>query len=352
MIAIKIISDCPDWKMLRQTPGAQGRWRNCFFYEDDRIKECDWLVVYSHVLKEEHVQCPAKNTIYVDPEPPTIRLRGERFLKQFSYVVTCRRDLKLRGTINTQQGLLWHVGMQMESSGRHRDLDFTFSSSVGITRGYDEFNNHEAPRKTKLLSVMSSDKAFTDGHRRRRAFIEVLKNRFGDSVEIYGRGIKDISDKWDAIADYKYHVAIENSAHPDYWTEKLSDSYLAGAYPFYYGCPNLSDYLPSSSFTRIDINDPQRAVEIIAEGIGANLYENSLESLKEAKELILNKHNIFAVLSDLIEAKANQSRHSPKHKSEIVVRPDGYIPPHRLLIKRLLGKTVVGVIHKFKYGRA
>src|SRR5262245_53050576 len=214
MIVVKFINDSADWRILRQTPGEKGVWGNCLFSEDDSIYECDWLVVYNHVLKPERVLCPPANTIFIDPEPPTIRLRSQRFLKQFNYILTCRRDIKITGVINVQQALPWHVGMQLESSGRHTGLDFTLSSGVGSTMGYDELSKAETPIKNRLLSVVSSDKVFTEGHRKRQAFVNMLKGRFVADLDVYGRGVNDIKDKWDAIAEYKYHVVIENSAFP------------------------------------------------------------------------------------------------------------------------------------------
>jgi Glycosyltransferase family 10 (fucosyltransferase) C-term len=350
MIIVKFINDSADWRILRQTPGEKGVWGNCLFLENDSIYECDWLVVYNHVLKPERVLCPPENTIYIDPEPPSIRLRSLRFLKQFNYILTCRRDIKRKGVINVQQALPWHVGMQLESSGRHGSLDFTLSSSLGFTMGYDELRHAETPNKTRLLSVISSDKSFTDGHRKRQAFVNLLKGRFGDGLEVYGRGVRDIKDKWDAIAEYKYHVVIENSVYRDYWTEKLADCFLAGAYPFYHGCPNLYEYFPSGSFTEIDINKPKEAIDIIEKGIRSQLYENSLHKLRDAKELVLDKHNLFAMLSGIIEEENSKSRRGALRKRVIILKPDGFPSVYRSLAKKILGKKIVSAIHKLRYG--
>src|SRR5215470_7116208 len=350
MIVVKFINDSADWRILRQTPGEKGVWGNCLYSEDDSIYECDWLVVYNHVLKPERALCPPGNTIYIDPEPPSIRLRSLRFLKQFNYIITCRRDIKRKGIINVQQALPWHVGMQLESSGRHGALDFTLSSSVGATMGYDELKEAGTLNKTRLLSVVSSDKSFTDGHRKRQAFVNMLKTHLGDGLDVYGRGVKDIKDKWDAIAEYKYHVVIENSVYRDYWTEKLADCFLAGAYPFYHGCPNLPEYFPSGSFTAIDINKPEEAIDIIERGITSRLYESSLHKLRDAKELVLNKHNLFAMLSDIIEKESGRPRRGGQRSRVVTLKPDGFPPAHRSLAKKILGKRIVGAIRKLRYG--
>ena len=85
----------------------------------------------------------------------------------------------------------------------------------------------------------------------------VLENRNYNNWNIYDSNnfqkkdidINPIEDKFDALIGYKYHLALENSVIPDYWTEKLADSLLAWCKPIYYGCPNINDYF-SSSFKR------------------------------------------------------------------------------------------------------
>ncbi|MEZ6050382.1 MAG: hypothetical protein R3C02_03185 [Planctomycetaceae bacterium] len=44
------------------------------------------------------------------------------------------------------------------------------------------------------------------------------------------------------VSDYRYHVAVENHIAEHHWTEKLADAFLGATLPFYFGCPNASDY--------------------------------------------------------------------------------------------------------------
>ncbi|MCI0660313.1 MAG: hypothetical protein L0220_04495, partial [Acidobacteria bacterium] len=136
----------------------------------------------------------------------------------------------------------------------------------------------------------------------------------------------------------------------DYWTEKLADCFLAGAYPFYHGCPNLPEYFPSGSFTAIDINKPEEAIEIIEGGIRSHLYESSLHQLRGARELVLDKHNLFAMLSGIIEEENSKSRRGAQRKRAVTLKPDGFPSVHMSLAKKILGKKIVGAIHKLRYG--
>jgi hypothetical protein len=117
---------------------------------------------------------------------------------------------------------------------------------------------------------------------------------------LFGRGLNEIEDKWDALANYRYHVAIENSTVNHYWTEKLSDAFLAGCHPIYHGCPNITDYFSLGSLTPIDINYPEKAIAIIEACIEQNRYESSERLIWEAREKVLDTYNLFALIADYI----------------------------------------------------
>jgi len=51
-------------------------------------------------------------------------------------------------------------------------------------------------------------------------------------------------------------VAVENSGHDHYWTEKVADCFLAGTVPIYRGAPNIRAYFPAEAMIVIDTLDP------------------------------------------------------------------------------------------------
>ena len=107
--------------------------------------------------------------------------------------------------------------------------------------------------------------------------VERLVRHFGSRLSRYGRGFKPIPDKAEAILPYRYHITLENSSVKDYWTEKLADAYLGGAYPLYWGCPNLADYFPSDAFTMIDIDDPDTAIATIEKAIDNDYFPKAVK---------------------------------------------------------------------------
>lgn len=292
MFRIKLSTNFPEWSLLRQTPGSKGIWDNCQFFVDLDIEECDYWVVYSGLLKPEKTICPPENTFFITGEPPTFKKYDSKFLNQFATIVTCHQDIKHPNVVHTQQGYPWHVGRYIKNG-----------INISFSKDYDELKTIKNFSKDRLLSVISSNKDFTEGHKKRVEFVRKLAEHFSPKIDIFGRGIRDIEDKWDAISRYTYHIAIENSSFNDYWTEKLSDAFLGGAYPFYYGCPNLSDYFPPGSYTSIDINDFKKSVSIIEDAIENQQYEKSIEEITKARHLVLDKYNLFAMISDLCNNK-------------------------------------------------
>lgn len=265
-----------DWPLFRQTPNFSGIWGDYKFVIDDNLKECDYWVVYSEFnLKREECVCDKTNIIFIPAEGYETSPRFSKdFLKQFGRIITVQRQIKGKNVMYWQNANPWFV-----------------------ERSYDELINLKIPEKTKLISVVSSDKAFTEGHRRRIKFCEELKKHFGDRMDFFGRGIRDFENKWDVLAPYKYHIAIENDFLEDWVTEKFFDPLLTYTFPLYYGCPNLSKYISENSFKRIDINDCQKAINIIEIAINDDLYGEFITNIDEYRETALNEQQFFPMLA-------------------------------------------------------
>jgi len=62
-----------------------------------------------------------------------------------------------------------------------------------------------------------------------------------------------VADKKAFQEEYKFSFAFENSAFPDYVTEKIFDAFAAHTIPLYWGAPNINQYINPDSF--INCND-------------------------------------------------------------------------------------------------
>jgi hypothetical protein len=319
MIKIKVSTNSPNFDWKKQTPNNDGIWGNHkFVFYDPSIqfsrtnvlrkplgtnggtagtarrtgaKPYDYWIVYEDLISPETAFCPLKNTILITGEPPTKKKYHPKFLQQFATVVP--------------------------TTPRY--------TAFGSTRG-ERHSKH-----TALISVICSNKTFTRGHRARIKFIKKLKNYFGNSLDFFGRGFREIDDKWDAIAPYKYHIVLENSFYKNYWTEKLSDAFLASAYPIYYGCPNIHEYFPSG-LTQINIHKPEKAFKIIEQIIGNKIYEKNIKNIDQAKKLVLNKYNFFPRMAKFCKP-TNFS------KKEITLYPQEYFYKQDNFLKKVIRRS-------------
>lgn len=279
MLKVKLSSSDNISGLLNQTPGGKGLWGDIQFFWDDDIRECDYWVVFNNVPKKEQALCPRDHTILVTGEPASVRQYGQKFLNQFSIVLTAQEGLHHHGAIHTHQALPWL-----------------------LNKSYDELVSPPVLEKTKTMSLICSNKRFTKGHEERFQFALDLKGYFGDRLDLFGRGICDFDDKWDVIAPYKYSIAIENSSSKYYVTEKLAENFLSLTYPFYYGCTNVGDYYPSGSFSLIDIHNFEGTIDVIEEVLDdPNHYDKHQIALLEARTRYLNQYHVFPQLVSVIK---------------------------------------------------
>jgi hypothetical protein len=107
-------------------------------------------------------------------------------------------------------------------------------------------------------------------------------------VALYGRGINPIQDKWDVLSESKYAIAYENFQSDHCWTEKIADCFLSYTMPLYFGCDKIGSFFPENSFIQIDPKDKHINL-FLKEIVTSNKWEDNLDAISKARELILNE---------------------------------------------------------------
>jgi hypothetical protein len=113
----------------------------------------------------------------------------------------------------------------------------------------------QTPTKTKLISLMVSEKTFAPGHKYRHEMVRaILQSSL--KIDIYGRGCRyyDAMDpricgeftSKQPYENYQFHICIENYQKPHYFSEKISDALLCSTSPIYLGCHNIDTYFPGN----------------------------------------------------------------------------------------------------------
>jgi len=318
------------WSMTNQFPGPEQTWGNCRFYLNEPIDSADFWVVLMDVPAAQAVPSKVGRKILVVLEFPEIKPTiAPRFLEQFDTVLSFGRTLSHPRVEEVLAPFPWMLGMRIEGMKVLGCLSF------------QEIEALDLHTKTREISVISSNKVVSAGHRRRLEFVEILKREFGDQLDVFGRGIKTFQDKLEAIGPYRYHIALENCQCPNGISEKLYDAYLGESFPIYYGCPNVGDYFPADALAIIDIAQPEQAIRIIRETIAAKTYEASRARLRECKHTVLHQYNIFALLADFCEREYR----SETAKSTIRIAPEAELESmtdraahYGHAVKRRLGK--------------
>ena len=99
-------------------------------------------------------------------------------------------------------------------------------------------------KKSKLVSMIASNKGYTEGHRRRLRVVQAFVDKFGQD-DLYGWGLTHelpLTEKSRGLKDYMFSFACENANYPTYFTEKLTDCFACGTIPVYYGTAGVAQY--------------------------------------------------------------------------------------------------------------
>ena len=139
--------------------------------------------------------------------------------------------------------------------------------------------------KTKLVSMIASNKRMCEGHARRLQFVD----KFRDKLDFYGRGFNEISCKEDGLRDYMFSVGIENAVYATYFTENLTDCFACGTIPIFYGCKGVTEYFNEDGIIFLD-DDFDLSM------LTKDLYYSKMDVIKDNFERSIN----FPVAEDYL----------------------------------------------------
>lgn len=152
------------------------------------------------------------------------------------------------------------------------DLDPKFKLALYGTHWIKEPKIHA---KTKIISMIASNRTMCRGHLIRHQWIKKLRNQ----VDFFGRGFNAIETKEEGLNDYMFSVAIENCCVPNYFTEKIGDCFATGTIPVYFGCSNIGDYFNADGIIQLDH-------KLDLKSLTKELYESKLHAVRANFELI------------------------------------------------------------------
>ena len=181
-----------------------------------------------------------------------------------------------------------------------------------VGRSYRELKS-SSPEKTRTLSAVVSSAYTLPGHRKRvdllrdleqcdLSFLETPFDHFGFDNRRglrHWRGPLAPYRKEPGLEPYRYSIAVEAVSEPNYASEKIFDCLLCETLPFYWGCPNLEEWLEPECFVRLDLDTPGAAWRTIRATIEADEWTRRLPAIRRAKQRILDEYNLFPVLEKI-----------------------------------------------------
>lgn len=136
-------------------------------------------------------------------------------------------------------------------------------------------------KKSKMLSIVSSDKAQCELHQFRLDLAkEMLRTKLGD---VMGTVVNKYVNIADSLTDYKYSVAIENCSARYYYTEKIMNCFASMTVPVYYGAHDIGKFFNLDGIIVIDEPTVECAIKVLK-----NCSQNDYISRKEA---IMDNYN-------------------------------------------------------------
>ena len=168
--------------------------------------------------------------------------------------------------------------------------------------------------KLNRIATIVSQKNFDTGHQLRNAFIKYAEVNPSidtlDTIDVWGRenyhhyknyqgAIKD-DNKINVYGKYNYCFSAENNWEHNYATEKIWEPILCESLCFYWGYPNLEEYIDPRAFVRLPLEDPAAALKIIRQAMEEDWWSQRLDVIKQMKDKILNELGFFPLMERLL----------------------------------------------------
>ena len=124
--------------------------------------------------------------------------------------------------------------------------------------------------KTKLVSMIVSNKVMCPGHQ----FRQKIRAQLQGKVDLWGTGFNPIADKVDALKDYMFSIAMENDNYPGIFCEKITDCFVTGTIPIYWGDPTIGEFFDERGIIRL-------TEDFDVSQLTPKLYLSKMDAVKE-----------------------------------------------------------------------
>ena len=151
--------------------------------------------------------------------------------------------------------------------------------------------------------------------------VEYWKNKINNCktnqkiIDVYGRdnyhnfqsyvGMLTDDNRFNGYSKYKYCFSAENNAENDYATEKIYEPIFCECLCFYWGCPNLEEFLNPLVFVRLDLNDVEGSIALVKKAIEEDWWSQRIDIIRQEKNKIINDLGFFHKLKKIIDQNSS-----------------------------------------------
>jgi len=281
---------CKEWSNMCE-PGLRFQWKNYRMVWTDRVEDIDYYVIINRPPPGAHYD--SKKTIVFQMEPwvhdenkpwgvKTWGEWAEPDENKFMHVHSHKKYLNNVQWLNTiPEKSVLGVGTEL---------------------------------KNRVMSIVS-EKNFDEGHIKRIEFIKYMESSMNcDFIDIYGRqnyhnflNYKGTIGNENKYKNYKYCISVENNSEYNYATEKIWEPVLCECLCFYWGCPNIGDYIDDRAFVLLDMNDFEKSCETIKRAIEEDWWSERIDIIRKEKAKILNELAFFPTLDRIVQNNNNNN---------------------------------------------
>jgi hypothetical protein len=150
--------------------------------------------------------------------------------------------------------------------------------------------------KTKMVSMIASNKQITEGHRFRHEISNKLSKKY--NIDMWGSGYKSFDSKLSPLSDYYFTVSVMNSKIDNFFTEVIVDNFMLGTVPIFWGCPNINEYFDERGIITFDTIDE---LDEILSKLTINDYLSRIEYIKNNFEIAKKYVSTDDIISDVLQ---------------------------------------------------
>lgn len=297
---------CKGWMNMCES-GLRFRWKNYRMVWSDRVEDIDYYVIINkppigaYYDPKKTIIFQMEPWVYDENKPWGVKTWGEWSEpdeNKFMHVHSHKKYLNNVQWLNTIPDRL--VG------GVGADLDTQL--------------------KNRVISIIS-EKNFDEGHIKRIELIRYMESMSCEYLDIYGRqnyhnfmNYKGTVENDNKYMNYKYCISVENNSEYNYATEKIWEPILCECLCFYWGCPNIRDYIDGRAIVLLDMDDFEKSSQIIKRAIEEDWWSERIDIIRKEKEKILNEMAFFPTLDRIIQNKPVISDYFDNNNNNITVK--------------------------------